>query len=498
MPAIAEADEDAELNDTGADALPQTTLAQMREVLGRCGAGLGGLPADEGQPTPAVPLIDELQGDAAGALMQHVDRPLMMAQVSKGWRTAVLGAQPRALLRYVVDRAKYHASTSTDKNTEMLADLAVKCGQYDVVAITISDMHARFTDASGLSAMLPRCPNLVSLDLSGNDLILDTLRRVQRCTKLTTLDLSRIVDVGHNLQSLNSLCPPALRELHLRNVGLEHLVDMAGLVVGLRACTGLTHLDLSENRFGQNHGLPSVLAQLPALERLELSGTGMRQIAVREAAVRLQSCTRLTYLDLSDLGCMENQVGDSGLEANDVQMLNDAGDEFMRMLPSWPALTHLNLQDMWLGTDATFFAASLQVMPALTFLNLSRSRMTTQGVRNIASALPRLPALAELHMGYCHIEEDGARAIVGVLPQCGALRILKLMSNALESTGAQGLAAAVLQCPNLTFLDLRNTQLEQKTVDEIVAAWRAQHEPRGDCTWKGRRGGIKCTARHFA
>ena len=57
MPAIAEADEDAELNDTGADVLPQTTLAQMRAVLGRCGAGL-----------------DVLHGDAAGELLQRVDQ----------------------------------------------------------------------------------------------------------------------------------------------------------------------------------------------------------------------------------------------------------------------------------------------------------------------------------------------------------------------------------------------------------------------------------------
>jgi Ran GTPase-activating protein (RanGAP) involved in mRNA processing and transport len=499
MPAIAEADEDADFTDmcTGADVLPQTTLAQMRAVLGRCGAGLGGLPADGGQPTPAVPLIDQLQGDAAGALMQHVDRPLMMAQVSKGWRTAVLGAQPRAPLRYVVDHAKYYASTSTDKNTEMLADLAVKCGRFDVVAITISDMHARFTDASGLAALLPRCPNLVLLDLSGNGLRLDTLEGLQECTALTTLDLSRNADVGHNLQSLNSLCPPALRELHLRDVGLQHLVDMAGLVFGLKACTGLTHLDLRENRFGQNHGLPRVLAQLPALERLELSGTGMRQIAVREAAVSLQACTRLTYLDLSNLQCSKNRIGESGLEANDVQMLDDAGDEFMQMLPSWPALTHLNLKDMYLGTDATFFAASLQALPALTFLDLSCNRIETQGMRNIASALPGLPALAELRMNHCYIEEDGARALVGVLPQCGALRVLKLVNNELTSAGA-GLAAAVQQCPNLTFLDLRSTHLEQATMDEIVAAWRAQHEERGECTWKGRRGGIKCTARHFA
>jgi hypothetical protein len=142
MPAIAEADEDAESIDTctstSVDLQPQTTLAQMRAVLGRCGAGLRGLPAG-GQPRPpAVALIDQLQGDAAGELLQHVDRPLMLAQVSKGWRAAVLGARPHAPLHYVADLAKYRASTSTDKNREMLADLAVKCGQYDVVSIKIS------------------------------------------------------------------------------------------------------------------------------------------------------------------------------------------------------------------------------------------------------------------------------------------------------------------------------------------------------------------------
>lgn len=180
-----------------------------------------------------------------------------------------------------------------------------------------------------------------------------------------------------------------------------------------------------------------------------------------------------------------------------IQEHYDAGDEFMRMLPSWQALTHLDLSDMFLGADATHFAASLHALPGLTFLNVCNSDIGAQGITNIAAALSGMPKLEELNMCHCGIAEDGARALVGVLPQCGALRVLKLKNNALTSAGAQGLAAVIQQCPNLTFLDLRNTELEQATIDEIVAAWRAQHEPRGECAWKGRRWGIKCTAKHF-
>jgi Ran GTPase-activating protein (RanGAP) involved in mRNA processing and transport len=240
-----------------------------------------------------------------------------------------------------------------------------------------------------------------------------------------------------------------------------------------------------------------MLEQLPALERLELSGTGMRQTGLRDAADSLRSCTRLTYLDLSRLWCYDpRNSGADGMTA--IQEHYDAGDEFMRMLPSWPALTHLNLEDMYLGADATHLAASLHALPGLTFLNLSSSDIGTQAMTNIAAALRWMPALVELKMCQCGIDEVGAQALVRVLPQCVALRVLKLRPNPLTDAGVQGLAAVIQQCPNLTFLDLRSTQLGQATIDEIVAAWRAQHEERGECTWKGRRGGIKCTAKHFA
>ena len=466
---------------------PQATLAQMRTVLGRCGA-----------------LLDALPTDAAGAVLARVDRPLIVSQVSKGWRAAVLGATPRAPLRYVLDRAKYHASTSaaqyrysTSKNGEMLGDLSVKCGKFDVVSIAISGLHASFTDASGLAALLPRCPHLSSLDLSGNNLRLDTLRGLEECTALTTLDLSSVRDVCQNTSSLLSLCPPVLRELRLRDVGLRHDIDMAGLVVGLRACTGLTHLDLSENQFCQCPALPRILAQLPALERLELSGTGMRQVAVRDAARSLQACTRLTHLDLSDLWCQDHRL-ETTIAANVIQELSDAGEEFMQMLPSWPALTFLDLGDMWLGTDATHFAASLLALPRLAHLNVARGRLGTPEMTNITAALPRMPALAELNMSGNGIDEVGGQALVRVLPHCTALRTLRLTGNPLTSAGVQGLAAALQECPKLTELDLLRTQLESATIMEIENAWEAQHEPRGDFSFTRRRGGVDCLATHDA
>ena len=466
---------------------PQATLAQMRTVLGRCGA-----------------LLDALPTDAAGAVLARVDRPLIVAQVSKGWRAAVLGATPRAPLRYVLDRAKYHASTSaaqyrysTSKNGEMLGDLSVKCGKFDVVSITISGLHASFTDASGLAALLPRCPHLASLDLSGNNLRLDTLPQLRECTALTTLDLSRIPGFGNGPMHLLNKFPPVLRELRLRDVGLYDESGMTGLLVALGNCTSLTHLDLCQNRFYASALLPRILAQLPALERLELSGTRMRQVAVRDAARSLQACTRLTYLDLSDLWCQDHRL-ETTVAANEIQELTDAGEEFMQMLASWPALTYLDLGDMWLGADATHFAASLLALPSLTFLNLSNGRLGTPEMTNITAALPGMPALAELNMSASGIDEVGGQALVRVLPHCTALRTLRLTGNPLMSAGVQGLAAALQECPKLTQLDLLRTQLESATIMEIENAWEAQHEPRGDFSFTRRRGGVDCLATHDA
>jgi len=65
MPSIDELEEVAVESSKDDELQPQTTLAtlaQMRLVLGRCGAGLDAVPAD-----------------AAGALLERVDRPLVGA-----------------------------------------------------------------------------------------------------------------------------------------------------------------------------------------------------------------------------------------------------------------------------------------------------------------------------------------------------------------------------------------------------------------------------------
>ena len=54
-------------------------------------------------------------------------------------------------------------------------------------------------------------------------------------------------------------------------------------------------------------------------------------------------------------------------------------------------------------------------------MNLSDSDIGTQGMTNIAAALPGMPALAELKMCHCGIEEVGAQTLVRLFPMCWAL-----------------------------------------------------------------------------
>lgn len=485
MPVIEEADE-GEANEHLDDAntgveLPASTLAQMRAVLGRCGAGLE---------------LDSLPAEMAGPVLARVDRPLLMAQVSKRWRTAVLGAKPRLPLRYVVDPAKYHASVSTDKNAEMLADLAAKCGQYDVVAITISRLHLLFTDASGLSALLPRCPNLASLDLSNNVLRVATLTGLRACTALTTLDLSWVIDNVGNPAWLAGALPATLRELHLKGVNLDDETSIEGLSAALDACPGLVLLDLQQNNLRTSGALARMLPKLSALEHLDLSSARLNMTALRDAASSLRACTALTHLDVADLDCDSRRWGDDP-QSERVQAQNLAGVEFLDMLPSWPALKFLGLSRMYVGPDATHLAAALLALPALTHLDLEQCRIGSQGTRNIAAALPAMPRLAHLNLYSCETRDIGVQALVAVLPQCQALMTLRLGHNHITGASAEGVVGFVSQCPNLTKLNMRPSDFDQESIEAIVAAWRAQHEPRGECTFETRGGSLVCEATHF-
>jgi hypothetical protein len=484
MPAIAEADEDAELNDTctGADVLPQTTLAQMRAVLGRCGAGLDGLPAD-----------------AAGALMEKVDRPLMVAQVSKGWRAAVRGALPRAPLRYVADYAKYHASTSTDRNAEVLADLAVKCGQYDVVSITITQLNRQLRDARALTQVLPRCPNLVTLDLSRNTTLeIETFTAgLAACTELKTLDLTYVQFAGQQIRSLVGALPPGLQDLRLRGVGLTTNAGVQALEEALRVCTGLTHLDLRSNRFQNNVAVSAILGTKPALVKLKLSGTRLHQEGLRDAAHALLHCTALTHLDVGNAAAGDPRTAMADVPQAQWQAIFDAGDEFLDMLPMWPALQNLCLEGMYFTDDASHLAASLHALPGLTKLDLSWCPVGARGITSIAAALPGMTGLTNLDLHACDIDAVGCQALVAVLPQCGALAKLHLGSNWINAAACVGMAEALQRCPNLTQLRLGNNHMDEATVDRIVAAWRAQHEPRGTCWWTSDPQGVDCTATHF-
>ncbi len=131
--------------------------------------------------------------------------------------------------------------------------------------------------AKGKPALLLSFQQLESLNLANNEL--KTLAHIQEYTNLRKLYVN-----GNKLQSLEPLID--LSKLEVLNLQRNGLVKINSLV----RLTNLQELDLSGNTIYLE---PSVLNQLPQLQKLNLAQNQLNRIDV------LSKCISLRYLDLS-------------------------------------------------------------------------------------------------------------------------------------------------------------------------------------------------------
>ena len=417
--------------ETAASCEGATTLVQMRLVLGRCGAGLGELPAD-----------------AAGELLKRGDRPLLLRQVSRGLRAAV--AAGKLPLAYVLDHHKVDASTSTDKVGDIMGDLELKCMEFDVVSISLCRLYDSFRDATRLGTILPRCPNLTSLDLSQNDVDVHTLAAgLSTCTALTALSLD-----GNSCRSMrlraarmrmlcDALLCPRLAELRLHCFGLEDMPGEDGAMQGLTALLlkspALRHVDVSTNYFiGEDFArvLAPALPRMEMLTVLNLSFNYLEGVGLTALGEVLPRCAALTELDVR--GCMQ---------------------------------THYYAPE---GAPWAF-ASGLAGCPSLATLRLGRNDFGVL-VREVLQALPLCNALTELDLALgMHLSPAEQRVFVDTLPQCAGLSRIHLDINEFEKTTQNGrspLPPALEQCRSLSELVMYSDALDRPTYRELDEGWR--------------------------
>lgn len=236
-------------------------------------------------------------------------------------------------------------------------------------------------------------------------------------------------------------------------------------------------------------GFACVLARLPALEELRLSGIptlrdesvqwlracpALRALSIslcREVTTLepLRGLTRLESLDLGWCGGVDDAALGAlrGLTSLRRLVLSRTGvtDAGVAALGPFPDLEELRLEGT--AVRARGLAALLPRLPALKVLDLARCPgVGDAAVRAVCAAAP--PGLVRLDLAYTRVTDAG---LTGVARALGTLRALSLEACAVGDAGVRALRAL----RDLECLDLSDTAVGNAGVAEGVAALAKLH-----------------------
>ncbi|KAJ7130082.1 RNI-like protein [Mycena crocata] len=288
---------------------------------------------------------------------------------------------------------------------------AAKCPQLQV-------LNLNYTSATpaALQPLLIACPHLEVLKLAGISNWTDTtfakmLTRDLALPKLRTLKLTRLTISEVSLNAFLTICP-ALRRLDISFTNIRH--PLVGSY------------------------------DIPALEKLSLTSTGTTNAELLALLPRLPT---LTSLALGALGASPRSIAaiDSGMTLTDSALLKT-----IPLFQTCPALENISLVgNIKLGFAIEHFIAD--VGRKCKWLNLSglpalRSQHLARLVPEPGDAPARLETLILNHTGI----DDGAAPF---LASCPALTWLEVAETKMTS---DGLFLVLDGCPHLTTLGLRS------------------------------------------
>ena len=296
----------------------------------------------------------------------------------------------------VVQAADDDIVDAQGRMTRVLLHDATGCR--DLSSATVADLHN-----ADLTALAPgdldACPNLVSLDLSFNQLVDIDGDALAPLTNLRALivynnrvaSMKAVARVGQSLQTLQ--CQNnAITSLD----GVEHLRRLANLNASgnqlgdcklIGRCTTLTRLDISRCGLEKLEGF----ATLHALEELNVSGNALTEISA------IAKCAKLQELDVSHNALPPSALRDlKALKRLDVLNLEGNALEHLNSMPRMEELTELNCAKNPLRTLPDDFPAKC---PELQILDLGECQLAGD-VAGVVKALVGLDGLTELRLKF--------------------------------------------------------------------------------------------------
>ena len=296
----------------------------------------------------------------------------------------------------VVQAADDDIVDAQGRMTRVLLHDATGCR--DLSSATVADLHN-----ADLTALAPgdldACPNLVSLDLSFNQLVDIDGDALAPLTNLRALivynnrvaSMKAVARVGQSVQTLQ--CQNnAITSLD----GVEHLRRLANLNASgnqlgdcklIGRCTTLTRLDISRCGLEKLEGF----ATLHALEELNVSGNALTEISA------IAKCAKLQELDVSHNALPPSALRDlKALKRLDVLNLEGNALEHLNSMPRMEELTELNCAKNLLRTLPDDFPAKC---PELQILDLGECQLAGD-VAGVVKALVGLDGLTELRLKF--------------------------------------------------------------------------------------------------
>ena len=257
---------------------------------------------------------------------------------------------------------------------------------------------------------------------------------------LSNKDSIKIIEHCHNLQSL------------IMHHCIHH--DVKALADGLKHCTSLRTLNLSDNSICDDgcKGLADGLKHCTSLRTLNLSYSSIGNDGVKALADELKHCTSLQTLNLA-----QNYISNDG-----VKVLADK-------LKLCTSLQTLNLSANGIGNDGVkALADGLKHCTSLQTLNLSYSSIGNDGVKALADKLKYCTSLQTLDLSANDIGNDGVKALADGLKHCTSLQTLNFAQNYIGNDGVKALADELKHCTSLQILDLSANDIGNDSVKALA------------------------------